>query len=144
MNLTIRPLEEQDYLEMLSLWNNELENKMVTKENIASYYIEMSTDSRYKTFVAENHDQILGFITSVNSMAVGLDNGFLHITGLAVKQQFQGQGVGRKLLAYLENYAQDIQVHSIILNSGTYREKAHRFYELNGYSKDSYCFDKTI
>lgn len=144
VELTIRTIEKKDCLDILDLWNIEIGNTMVNNKNIEEYYEEMAMDNRYQTFVAIDGNQVVGFITSVNSLAVGLENGFIHITGLAVKGKYQGQGIGKKLLLYLEEYANKIGVRSLILNSGVQRKKAHEFYAKNGYSKDSFCFDKTI
>ncbi|MBM6614921.1 GNAT family N-acetyltransferase [Desemzia sp. RIT804] len=144
MEVSIRNIEKKDYPDILDLWNTEIGNTMVNSNNIEGYYEEMAVDKRYQTFVAIYGNRVVGFITSVNSLAVGLENGFVHITGLAVKEKFQGQGIGKKLFLYLEEYANKIGVHSLILNSGIQRKKAHKFYEKNGYSKDSFCFDKII
>ena len=104
----------------------------------------MASDTRYITFVARIENQVVGFITSVKSLAVGLDKGFIHITSLAVKKKWQCNGVRKMLLDYYGDYAKSIGVTSIILNSGKKRTKAHEFYEKNGFSKDSYCFEKEI
>lgn len=144
MKLNISTITEDDYLGVLELWNNELNNKGVNAHNIAKYYEEMSNDTRYNTFVARIENQVVGFITSIQSIAVGLDNGFIHITGLAVKQEWQGNGFGKMLLDYHEDFAKSVGVTTILLNSGVKRQKAHEFYEKNGFLKDSYCFDKTI
>lgn len=144
MKVSIRSIEKKDYLDILNLWNTEIGNTMVNSHNIEEYYEEMAVDKRYQTFVAIYGNRVVGFITSVNSLAVGLENGFIHITGLAVKEKYQCQGIGKKLLLYLEEYATDIGVSSLILNSGMHRKKAHEFYEKNGYSKGSFCFDKSL
>ncbi len=144
MKITINAITRNDYAGVLELWNNELGNKSVNTHNISMYYEEMSDDPRYITFVARIENQVVGFITSVRSLAVGLDNGFIHITGLAVKKNWQGNGIGKMLLEHHEDYAKSVGVTSILLNSGMRRKEAHAFYEKNGFSKDSYCFDKEI
>lgn len=144
MKITISTITRTDYPGVLELWNNELGNKSVNTHNISIYYEEMSGDTRYVTCVARIEKQVVRFITSVRSLAVGLDNGFIHITGLAVKKEWQGKGIGKMLLEHHEDYAKSVGVTSIILNSGMKRKEAHEFYEKNGFSKDSYCFDKEI
>ncbi|WP_244917157.1 GNAT family N-acetyltransferase [Paenibacillus castaneae] len=66
------------------------------------------------------------------------------MTGLAVHKDFQRNRVGTELLQYVEKYAKEIGVSSIILCTGMKRTDAHAFYVHNGYDKDSYCFDKII
>ena len=142
--LEIREIEEKDYVAVLSLWNNELGNSRATTENIAPHYNRMKGDDRYKTFVALLDGKVVGLVTSVWSYAVGFDVGFMHITGIAVSKDAQGAGVGAKLLAHMEGYAKSIGIDTMLLACGVKRTDAHAFYERNGYSKDSWCFDKSL
>ncbi|SEM91623.1 GNAT family N-acetyltransferase [Paenibacillus sp. OV219] len=98
----------------------------------------------YKTFVALHENRVVGFISIVHALAVGSANGYLHITGLAVHNDFQRLGVGTELLRYTEIHAKHSRISSIILCTGMKRTGAHAFYENNGYDKDSFCFDKII
>lgn len=60
----------------------------------------------------------------------------LNILGLAVNPDFQGKGIGRKLMNKLGNYAVDNNISFIRLNSAMKREDAHNFYEHIGYTCD--------
>jgi PhnO protein len=144
MDITIREIQESDYLHVLSLWNNELGNSSVNQENIYPHYERMKNDNRYQTYVAFHENAVIGFITAVQSFAVGFEIGFLHITGLAVREEHQNKGIGTKLLKHMENYAAERGVSSILLNSGFQRTGAHAFYEHRGYDKKSYCFTKKV
>jgi len=144
MDIVVREVAKKDYPDILSLWNNEIGNRDVTAENIASHYDRIENDERYKTFVAVINGEVVGFVSSVQSLAVGLDAGFIHIVGIAVKHEKQNKGIGTKLLQHMEHYAKEKGTHSIILNSGVKRTKAHIFYQNNGYDKDSWCFDKRV
>ena len=140
----IREIEEGDYPAVLSLWNNELGNRRVTAENIAPHYDKMKDDSRYKTFVALLDGKVSGLVSSVWSLAVGLDVGFMHITGIAVDKEARGTGIGAKLLAHMEDYAKSLGICTMLLACGIKRTDAHAFYRRNGYNKDSWCFDKSL
>lgn len=144
MEITIRKIEPKDYPEVLSLWNNEIGNRAVNAENIAPHYARMESDARYQTFVALLEGKVVGFITTVQSYAVGFEVGFLHITGLAVKGEMQNKGIGTRLLRHVEGDAGAKGISSILLNSGFQRTAAHAFYERNGYDKGSYCFSKKL
>ena len=65
------------------------------------------------------------------------ENGF-NIIALAVAREFQGKGIGRKLLGSLENRAKELDYSFVRLNSNVIRSDAHGFYEHLGY-----CCDKT-
>ena len=58
----------------------------------------------------------------------------LNILGLAVNSNFQGKGIGKKLMVFVEEYALNNNVNFIRLNSGSHRLKAHKFYENIGYA----------
>ena len=142
MDIIIRPIQPGDYPGVLLLWNNEIGNLHVTPENIVSHYARIAGDDRYRTYVAVQGSEVLGFITSVDSYAVGFEGKFVHITGLAVRERYQGQGIGTRLIQALEADMAEAGACSIYLNSGFQRTAAHAFYEHRGYAKGSYCFSK--
>ncbi|WP_405174458.1 GNAT family N-acetyltransferase [Paenibacillus sp. FSL H8-0261] len=144
MEIKIREIIANDYTEVVFLWNNVLGVHTVTDEHFRVKMEQMRKAGNYKTFVALLENHVVGFISSVHALAVGSANDYLHITGLAVHNDFQRHKVGTKLLRYTENYAKDCGISSIILCTGMKRTEAHAFYEQNGYDKDSYCFDKFI
>ena len=143
MEIIIREIKEQDYSDVLSIGNNELNFKHTIKD-AKDYYGRIKNDDRYKTFVALENAKVVGFISSVCSYEIGRQVGFMHITGLAVQKEKHNRGIGRKLLEHMENYAKDKGISSIVLNSGLQRVSAHAFYQQNGYNKGSWCFSKRI
>ena len=60
----------------------------------------------------------------------------LNILGLAVMPEFQGKGIGKELMRYLEVNAKNDSVSFVRLNSADYRVEAHKFYESIGYVCD--------
>ena len=64
-----------------------------------------------------------------------MDTG-LNILGLAVDSNFQGQGIGKKLMSFIEDYALKNNISYIRLNSNVRRTEAHKFYESIGYVCD--------
>ena len=144
MNMMIREIEPCDYPGVLSLVNKELGSRHTNAENIAPRFERMKGDDRYRTFVALCDDEVVGFVSSVQSFALEFEVGFIHLVGLAVRQEWQGKGIGSRLLAHLEAYAVERGVNCILLNSGFQRTNAHTFYEHRGYDKGSYCFSKRL
>jgi len=144
MEIKIREIAADEYSEVVVLWNDVLGVHTVTDENFRVTMEQMIKAGNYKTFVALLENHVVGFISIVHGLAVGSENGYLHITGLAVHKEFQRHKVGTELLRYTENYAKDSRISSIILCTGMKRTNAHAFYERNGYDKDSFCFDKII
>lgn len=144
MEIKIREVVANDYTEVVFLWNDVLGIRNVNDENFRVTMEKMNKDGNYKTFVALFENDVVGFVTIVQALSVGVPIGYLHIQALAVKKEFQHSGIGTELLRYTENFAKEMGISSIILCSGFKRTDAHAFYEHNGYDKDSYCFDKII
>lgn len=144
MEIKIREIAANDYTEVVFLWNDVLEIRNVNDENFRDTTEKMNEDGNYKTFVALFENDVVGFVTIVQALSIGVSIGYLHIQALAVKKEFQHRGVGTQLLRHTGNYAKELGISSIILCSGFKRTDAHAFYEHNGYDKDSYCFDKII
>ena len=144
MDIIIREIEEKDYPDLLLLWNNELGNKHVTAENIAPHYDRVKTGDFYKTYVALFENEIVGFISSAQSYAVGFDGNYMQIIAMAVKTEMQNKGIGTKLIQKMENYAREKNCYSIGVCSGFKRTDAHAFYRRNGFDKGSYAFNKWL
>ena len=83
----------------------------------------------------DNVQKAIGFVHAQVYESVYSDTG-LNILGLAVDPKFQGNGVGKKLMYYIEKYALDNNMAFIRLNSANYRLEAHKFYENIGYTSD--------
>lgn len=71
---------------------------------------------------------------------------FAVINGLVVDSSCRGQGIGRLLLEWAEDWATKQGVSIVRLWSTTSRERAHRFYERLGYTKikTQYSFAKAV
>ena len=83
----------------------------------------------------ENTKKVIGFVHAQVYESVYSDTG-LNILGLAVDPDLWGNGVGKKLMYYIEKYALDNNMAFIRLNSANYRLEAHKFYENIGYTSD--------
>ena len=83
----------------------------------------------------EGTKKVIGFVHAQVYESVYSDTG-LNIIGLAVDPQFQGMGVGKKLMCCIEKYAIDNNMAFIRLNSANHRVEAHKFYENTGYTSD--------
>ena len=83
----------------------------------------------------ENTKKVIGFIHAQVYESVYSDTG-LNILGLAVDPDFRGNGVGKKLIGYIEKHAMDNGISFIRLNSANHRVEAHKFYENIGYTSD--------
>jgi GNAT superfamily N-acetyltransferase len=68
----------------------------------------------------------------------------LYVDDLVTDESNRSSGIGHALLAYLERLAGARGGHSIDLDSGTQRTRAHRFYFREGYVIPSFVFRKDL
>ena len=98
----------------------------------------LTNDNKHNIIIGFEHEQtrkIIGFVHAELYESLYMDTG-LNILGLAVDSNFQGQGIGKKLMSSIEDYALKNNISYIRLNSNVCRTEAHKFYESIGYVCD--------
>ena len=98
----------------------------------------LTNDNKHNIIIGFENKQtrkIVGFVHAELYESLYMDTG-LNILGLAVDSNFQGQGIGKKLMDAIEDYALKNNISYIRLNSNVRREEAHKFYESIGYICD--------
>ena len=144
MNIHIREIESKDYTSAAAIWRDVLGFSSVTDENVVETYEKMKGDDRYCTFVAEVDSAVVGFVTTVETLAIDHPNGYMKVNGLAVLPAFQRCGIGKLLMERVEELARERNSSLTGLASGIQRTGAHEFYERLGYQKLSFWFRKEI
>ncbi len=144
MDILIRKIESKDYTSAATIWRDVLGFSSVTDESVIETYEKMKGDDRYCTFVAEVNNTVVGFATTVETLAIDHPNGYMKINGLAVLPAFQCCGIGKMLMERVEELAEERNISLIGLASGFQRTGAHEFYERLGYQKLSFWFRKEI
>ena len=86
-------------------------------EDVNHHYIYVYEDEELQTVVGFVHAEVYESLYSYAG---------LNILGLAVLPEFQGKGIGRELMHYLELKAKDDSVSFVRLNSADYRVEAHK------------------
>ena len=107
-------------------------------ENVKEQIEKLTNDKKHHIIIGyedEKTRKIIGFVHAQMYESFYSDLG-LNILGLAVNPDFQGRGIGEKLMNKLEEYAVDNNISFIRLNSAMKREEAHKFYEHIGYTCD--------
>lgn len=98
----------------------------------------LANDNKHNIIIGFENEQtrkIIGFVHAELYESLYMDTG-LNILGLAVDSNFQGQGIGKKLMSFIEDYALKNNISYIRLNSNVRRIDAHKFYESIGYVCD--------
>lgn len=136
MNITVRECIINDYTSIWQINKDALDYdfpKDSTKINL-----EKSINSgREKIFVAEVNNIVAGYIHGEVYSILYMDK-LINILGLAVLQDYQRMGIGRKLILSIESWAKSINAIGVRLNSGINRINAHGFYRAMGYDNEKY------
>lgn len=101
-------------------------------------------DSHRKTLIAEAEGKINGVIVFHFLMPVHEDKAWCVISALVVDESSRGAGVGERLLAQAEQMAGSMGCSQIELSSSERRERAHQFYQKNGYQEVRKRFVKKL
>ncbi len=96
-------------------------------EDVNHHYVYVYEDEKLQKVVGFVHAEVYESLYSYAG---------LNILGLAVLPEFQGKGIGKELMHYLEVNAKNDSVSFVRLNSADYRVEAHKFYESIGYVCD--------
>ena len=91
----------------------------------------LTNDNKHNVIIGFENEQtrkIIGFVHAELYESLYMDTG-LNILGLAVDSNFQGRGIGKRLMNAIEDYALKNNISYIRLNSNVRRTEAHKFYE---------------
>ena len=116
----------------------------VSADELEGRINKMLSLGNYKIFVACHDESVVGFVGAVSFIAFEVKNEAMKVIALAVREKHRGRGIGTALLKNVEAYAAENSIGAILLNSGLPREKAHKFYESQGYTRKSYGFTKNL
>ncbi len=141
--MVIRSVEPSDAVDVAAL-SGEL-GYASSVEDVETRMDHLLRKPSHGFMVAEVDGHVVGFITFEKYEIVYHDPG-VNVTGLVVKEEFRGRGIGKALLAEAEAYARKSGLAYVRLNSGSQRVEAHRFYRNNGYGheKDQKRFLKEL
>ncbi|XEC96615.1 GNAT family N-acetyltransferase [Paenibacillus tarimensis] len=88
----------------------------------------------YYVSVACKDEEVIGTAMGIVCPdLVGECQPYLLVENVVVSSTYQGKGIGKILMAALEEFAKKMKCSYIILASSENREQAHRFYESIGY-----------
>ena len=104
-------------------------------EEIATRLEDMNRSSDHSVFVAALDGKVAGWLGVYVCRMVEAE-ARAEVSGLVVDQRFRSQGIGRHLLARAERWAREKGCGVIGLRSNVIRDRAHAFYERQGYKHE--------
>lgn len=99
----------------------------------------------HRFYVACNGDEIIGYtataqITDHNTRAGDERDRYVHLSRIATKSSYRGQGIGKALLLEVLDFAQQQGLQSVTLNTQTDNESSHALYRSVGFSKTGHIY----
>lgn len=130
--MIIRKALEKDIPELVILIQQDLGYSDAQENFVHSQFLNMDAN-REEIFVVEINDTVVGFIhvekySNIYFGPVG------NILGLAVRENYRKQGIGKQLLKKAEDWSKEKLCIGMRLNSGGSRLGAHDFYKSQGYN----------
>lgn len=139
---TIRELtSESEWIEAFPVYQ-QLRPELTEAEYLDS--LERMSRSGYRLFGLFADESLVSVAGA--EILVNMDHGrHLWVWDLVTDADARSQGHGRRLLEYLEDWAESRRCERIVLESGLQREEAHRFYEeRTDMEKRSYVFTQNL
>lgn len=85
----------------------------------------------------DENEQLLGSVMGIICMdTVGECQPFMVLENMVVSEKSRRQGVGKKLVRYIEERARERNCYFVMFTSMAKRKEAHMFYESIGYPKN--------
>ncbi len=108
-------------------------------------FAEIDSNPRDALMVIESDGAVIGtFLLTLLPGLTGRANKRLQLRSVEVAAALRSRGIGARMLAFVEDYAQKHGAALIELTSNNTRPDAHRFYERNGYTKSHAGFKKKV
>jgi GNAT superfamily N-acetyltransferase len=96
------------------------------------------------TYVAESAGEVVGVIGAGVGNYYEKNGSYGRLLALVVGERYRGRGVGASLVAEAELWLKGLGASTVIVNSGSQRGEAHRFYRRLGYSETGLRFVKAL
>lgn len=139
--MKIERLQSNDIPQLLELYK-ELVPFESSADTATDNYRAIIGNEDYCLVVAKEDTEILG--SALGVCCHSLTTPFLVIEDVIVKETERGKGIGRKIMAVLENFAKQKHCTYAILVSSDFRKPAHAFYESIGYTDGVRGFRKYL
>ena len=136
MEIKIRLCELQDIPHMLPLI--EQLGYPTTQAVLEKRFKHFMSFEGYGVAVACYHDVMVGWVAWSKSVLFITDTTRIHIEALVIDQRYRGQGIGEKLMSFVEQLAVHYGPTIIDLTSGKKRaqNRTHDFYKKIGYHNE--------
>jgi len=129
MNITIRNAEEADFVQILDLFKEFAEFENFPEKMINSVDRMIKEKDFFNCFVAETTDKIIiGYVTYFFSYYTWTGK-CLYMDDLYVKPDFRANGIGKRLINRVIEFAKSSQCHKLRWQVSSWNKPAIGFYQ---------------
>ncbi len=114
------------------------------KEEIRKVYEEVIEDENAFAFFCMEGDEYHGFCHGDYFMTFWMSGLTCYVSSIITNEEDRGKGYGVKLMDEAFRLARERGCKAVTLDSGLPRAEAHRFYEIYGFEKSCYGFEKMV
>lgn len=129
----VREADISDFLELCEICAEDLGYSC--EPELIKSSLENIDKNRERVFVATVDDKAVGFV-HIEKYRTLYFSDMANILGLAIAKEYQKKGYGRALMRTAEQWAKEMGINVVRLNSGISRNDAHIFYRMLGYSNE--------
>ena len=134
MNISIEKLQSTDikkFTELIGLFENvfEMKNFQIPDE---IYLQRLLENEAFFVFVALENNKVAGGLTSYILQQYYSKSPLVYIFDLAVKTEFQRQGIGKMLISANNNYCSIIGAEAVMVQADDVDDYAIKFYHSTG------------
>lgn len=142
MKIEIRQATEKDLSSILSLFKQpDVDKNVLSILQAKRIFNRIRHYPDYKIYVAKADQRIVGTFSLLimeKLSHLGAKSGI--VDDVVVHRNWQGKGIGKKMMQFAEDRCQESGCYKLMLSSNVKRELAHRFYEKLGFKKHGYSF----
>ena len=144
MTLAIRKCGKEDIHQVVELFKQLWPGKNLNRDRLSSVFENMAASDNYEVLCAEKNGSVVGFASTAILHNFWQEGLILYITTMIVDNKNRRTGIGKALIARIEEIAIRKGCSKIELESAFHRAEAHAFYEKMGFEKRAYFFSKSV
>lgn len=134
MNILVRKYQDKDLESVNKILNSAFE------EQKSEF-----NDNNITEIVAEVDNLVVGYLILTKVLNPVKNRYYYLVDYVCVDDDYRGNGIGKELLSYAEEYAKSNKAIYLQLTCSTFRTSAHELYKKCGYKKrDSYLYRKGL
>ncbi|ODM52597.1 GNAT family N-acetyltransferase [Elizabethkingia meningoseptica] len=127
------------YISHSEILSGRAESATEWSENFAEILAtELEEDDCNLITIEDIHNQIIGIAI------LRIYKKYLIIEDMIIDGNLRGLSLGKKLMDFIHNFATEQKIKALFLESGITNDKAHSFFEKNGFKKVSVTYTKVL